>query len=154
MYLSKICKIINAMPPHSTDGGLAGVCAYADLKNFSHITIVVQTGVGAPATVTIEKDANGSGGGTAIAFSYRLCTTAYNVADSDKLAEDVLIVGAGGFAMSGTDNTYAVIELDAAVLGTGYPFVRAAVSAVAGVHSVIYILSGARYQEPGTSFPA
>lgn len=146
MFLSEICKIVNGMPPHSTDGGLAGVAAYVNMENYTHITMIVQQGVGAASTITVEKDANGSGAGTAIAFNYRMCNTAYQAALGDLLGE-ATAAGVGGIATGTTDNSFMVIELDSDVLGAGYPYVRAAASAVAGVIGIVYILSGARYKE-------
>jgi hypothetical protein len=149
MYLSEICKIINAGPPSATFA-ITGV--YVNMENYSHLTCILQMGVGAAATITVEKDADGSGAGTAIAFSYRLCDTAYNATGGDTLADDVLIVGAGGFAMGATDNSFAVIELDTDKLGADYPYVRVvATTGGAGLGNFIYILSGARYKEPATA---
>jgi hypothetical protein len=149
MYLSEICNIVNAMPPHSTGAGLGGVCAYVNMENYSHLTAVIQSGVGDPAVVTVEKSATGVGAGTAIAFTHRDCNVAYLTAGGNTLGVPTLIVGAGGFTMGTNDGNYSVIELDAIELTADYPFVRLALSAVAGVHSVIYILSDARYKEPG-----
>lgn len=147
MLLSETHKIINGMPPHSTDGGLAGVAAYVNMENYSHFTAIIQQGVGAASTITVEKDANGAGAGTAIVFNYRLCNTAYQAAAGDLLG-DLTAAGVGGIATGATDNSFLVIELDAVELGTEFPYVRIAATAVAGVIGAIYILSGARYQEP------
>jgi len=48
-----------------------------------------------------------------------------------------------------------VIEIDAADIGPDYPYIRAAFSGVAGLHSCIYVLSGSRYagQDSPTSVP-
>lgn len=144
MYLSEICKIVNGFPPHSTDGGIGTDGAYVNMENYSHITFIVQMGVGAVGTVTIEKDANGAGAGTAIAFNYRMCNTGYQTAAGDLLADPVA-AGVGGIATGTTDNSYMVIELDSDVIGYAYPFVRLCCTAVAGVIGAIYILSGPRY---------
>jgi len=149
MYLSEICKIVNALPPIGLDGGPMGA-AYVNMGKYNHITMIIQGGVsaGAVSTITVEKDADGSGAGTAIAFSYRACLTAYDAAGGDTLAAPVLIVGAGGVAMSGTDNIFYVIEIDAADLGPTFPYIRAYFSdaAAAQLGSCLYILSGARHQ--------
>ena len=151
MYLSQICKIINAGPPVDVNPASLD-CVYVNMENYSHITMIFQMGVGAAPTITIEKSATGSGAGTAIAFSYRLCNTAYNATNGDLLAAAVLIVGAGGVALGATDNSYMVVELDADVIGTTYPYVRAvATTGGAGLFACIYVLSGARYKEPGTA---
>lgn len=147
MLFTEIHKIINAMPPHSTNGGIGGVAAYVNMENYSHLTVVVQMGVGAVSTITVEKDADGTGAGTAIVFNYRMCNTAYQTAAGDLLGA-LTAAGVGGIATGTTDNSFMVIELDACELGTEFPYVRIAATAVAGVVGAIYILSGARYQEP------
>lgn len=152
MYLSEVCRIINAGPPSATFA-ITGV--YVNMENFSHLTCILQMGVGAAATITVEKDADGSGAGTAIAFKYRMCNTAYNAAGGDTLADEVQIVGAGGVAMGATDNSFMVIELDAAELldftttgAVSYPYVRVvATTGGAGLGNFIYILSGQRYKD-------
>jgi hypothetical protein len=146
MYLSEISKIVNGFPPHSTDAGIGTDGAYVNVKNYAHVTFIIQQGVGAVGTVTVEKDADGSGAGTAIAFSYRMCNVAYNATTGDTLG-DATAAGVGGIATGTTDNSFMVIELDTDVLGAGYPYVRMCVTAVAGVIGGIYILSGARYKE-------
>jgi hypothetical protein len=83
MRLSQICKIINAMPPHSTDGGAVGVCAYVNMENYTDICIIIQQGVGAVARITVEKSASGVGAGTAIEYNYQICNTAYQAAAGD-----------------------------------------------------------------------
>lgn len=149
MYLSEICNIVNAMPPHSTDDGvIGGTCAYVNMENYTNLTAVVQMGAGAVSTVTVEKSATGVGAGTAIVFNYRICNVAYLSAGGNTLGA-LTAAGVGGIATGTTDNSYLVIELDAKELGTEFPFVRLDLTHVAGIHSAIYILSGARYQEPG-----
>lgn len=155
MYLSEICRIINAGPP-ATAATITGV--YVNMENFSHLTAILQMGAGAAPTVTVEKDADGSGAGTAIGFNYRMCDTAYNAAGGDTLAAPVA-VGAGGVAMGATDNSFMVIELDAAELldftltgAVSYPYVRVVMTTGgAGLDALIYILSGQRYKDAPTA---
>ena len=153
MYLSEVCKIINAGPPVDTNtAGLDG--AYVSMKDYKHLTAIIQSGVsaGAVSTITVEKDADGSGVGTAIGFNARLCSTAYNAAGGDTLAA-ATAVAATGQAMSTTDNTFVVIELDADELGGAHQWVRVRLSdpGAAQLASIIYILSGPRYAETTAS---
>jgi hypothetical protein len=146
MFLSQICKIINAGPPvANAPAVMDGV--YVNMKNFAHLTAIIQTGVGAPATVTVEEDADGSGAGTAIGFNYRLCDVGYNATGGDILG-NVTAIGVGGIALGGTDNSFLVVEVDAA--NPDKPYMRVRLSSVTAYESMIYILSGARYQDPNT----
>lgn len=150
MFLSELTKIINALPPISEGGGNDAV--YVNMKNFAHLTAIIQMGVGAEPTITVEKSATGVGAGTAITFNWRKCNTAFDASGGDLLgALAAATGGVAGEAMSATDNTFAVIELDAEELGPTYPFVRVCVGVAAGLIAIVYILSGARYKEPPTA---
>ncbi|MCJ7564811.1 MAG: hypothetical protein MUP52_09515 [Candidatus Aminicenantes bacterium] len=148
MYLSKLTKIINAGPPFDCNsGGLDG--AYVHMKNFRHLTAIIQVGAtaGAAPAVTVEKSETGVGAGTAIAFYLCECSTAGTAALGDLLG-DLSLRSSGGFGLTTTDNTFAVVELDVGELGAAYPYVRVRLSdpGAAALGSICYILSGARYQ--------
>lgn len=144
MRLSEECKIINAGPPFDANGGgLDGV--YINMENYKQFTAIVQLGVTAGTPViTVEKDADGSGSGSAITFHYRVCATAYNASGGDTLAADTT---SASLTVSATDNIYYVIEVDADEIGPSYPFIRVRVSdtGASDLASIVYILSGPRY---------
>lgn len=153
MYLSEVCKIINAGPPVDTNtAALDGV--YVSMKNYKHLTAIIQSGAsaGACSTITVEKDADGAGAGTAIGFKLRVCATGYNAAGGDTLAAAVS-VEATGYGMSTTDNTFYAIELDADELGGAHQWVRVRLSdpGASQIASITYILSGPRYAETTAS---
>jgi hypothetical protein len=144
LWLTEVGKIVNAGPPVDINGaGLDGV--YANMANYGHLTAIVKLGVtGAATTITVEKDADGSGAGTAIAFRYRKEDT-----DSGDTLDALTSVAASGVACSTNNNIFYVIELDAAELGEGYPYVRVRLSdpTVATLADITYVLTGARYQQ-------
>ena len=149
MYLSEVTKIINAAPPFDANtGGLDG--SYVDMKNYKHLTAIIQIGAsaGAAPAVTVEKSATGSGTGTAIAFKLRECSTAMTAASGDLLGT-LAVRAVGGFGLTTTDNTFAVVELDVGELGVGFNYVRVRLSdpGAACLASMSYVLSGARFQE-------
>lgn len=139
-------KIINAGPPKDINGtGLDG--AYVSLKNYDHLTAIVQFGVtGAACNITVEKDADGSGAGSAITFTYRKEDT-----DSGETLDAATT--SASLATSTNNNILYVIEVDAAEIGPDYPYIRVRLSdpSVATLANIVYILSGARYQ--GQSMP-
>lgn len=149
MYLSEVCKIINAGPPFDANGGgLDG--SYVNMRNHRHLTAIIQVGVtaGAAPAVTVEKSATGSGAGTAIGFYLRECSTAMTAVLGDLLGT-LTLRASTGFGLTTTDNTFAVIELDVGELGIGYNYVRVRLSdpGAGALASICYVLSGARYQE-------
>jgi hypothetical protein len=149
MFLSELTKIINAGPPQDVNPASLN-CAYVNMKNYTHLTAILQMGAGAPPVIKVEKSANGVGAGTPITFKWRKCNVAYGAAGGDTLAALAAATGgAAGEAMGATDNSFAVIELEASELLPEFPWVRVVVTTGgAGLFSCIYVLSGARYQEP------
>lgn len=145
MYLSDILKIINAGPPIDGNGaGLDGV--YVNMENYKSFMAIVQLGVTAGTPIiTVEKDADGSGAGTAITFYYRSCTTAYNASGGDTLAARAT---SAALTANATNNIFYVIEVDASEI-VDYPYLRVRISDVSSsnLHSIIYILGGVRYEQ-------
>lgn len=144
LWLSEVGKIVNAGPPVDINGtGLDGV--YVGMAKYGHLTAIVKLGVtGAATTITVEKDADGAGAGTAMAFRYRKEDT-----DSGDTLDALTAAEASGVVCSTNNNVFYVIELDAAELGEGYPYVRVRLSdpSQATLADITYILSGAAYQQ-------
>ena len=143
MLLSQQVKLVNALPPIELNAAGGGDCDYVSLENYGHLTIVIQQGVvGAASTATVETHTTNSGAGTAVGFSYRAETTA-----AGDTLDDLTAVESTGIAMGTTNNTMYIIEIDAATLAEGSPWVRAQLSDPAGdsFGSVLYILSKPRY---------
>lgn len=147
--LCEVYKIINAGPPVDINGtGLDGV--YVNTRYYPHLTAIVSLGVtGAATTITVEKDADGSGTGTAMAFRYR----AEDTASGDTL-DSLTTAESTGVACATADSIFYVIELDAAELGDGYPYVRVRLSdpSAATLASIVYVLGPGRYE--GETLPS
>lgn len=137
--------VVQAIAPVDITGGKTGQAF--SMKKYQHASIIVLVGVSAAAFTKIIvnqcTDAAGDGA-TAIPFYIYKAETA---------AGDVLgartAVAAAGYTPSANDGIFYVIELDAAELADGSPYVQ--VQLTNGVNSVIgaciAILSGARFAE-------
>lgn len=147
LVLAELGHVVNALPPIDT-GGAAKVSDYFSLKNYAHATIIVTMGVVTnDCTVTVEEsDDNAGNDETAIAFArYEEKTAA-----GDTLTVRTATTSAG-FATGTTNGTTFVIEIDAAELSDGYPYlVVKATGAAAALISVVVILSGSRYAKEQT----
>lgn len=149
LVLSEVGHIVNVIPPIDITGGVTG--DRFTMKNHKHATIIVQVGVSAAAfTKIIVRECNAATSGTAtdIGFSLRAEET-----DAGDTLGAVEAVAAAGKTPSANNNIFYVIELDAAELSDGFPWVEVALTN--GVNSVIAscvaILTGARYQEALTA---
>jgi len=115
------------------------------MKGHDNLLAIVALGVtGAAMNLTVEKDADGSGAGTAIVFRYRKEDTAAG----DTLDDWAVAATTAGIATSTNDNIFYVIEIDAAELGPDYPYVRVRLSdpAATTYACIIYLLYGGRVQ--------
>jgi hypothetical protein len=132
--------------------GLTTEPDYVNMKNYGHLTIVILAGVanGTGQTVTV-KYSSAASGGTAMDFNYYKTI----VADADVLGTRTLAAAATGLLLShGTiSNTKYVIEIDAAELPDGYPWVGLVMSGATSTTpvAVTYILSGSRYESPASA---
>lgn len=141
LYLSQVGHIVNALPPVDINGGVTA--DRFNLKRHNHATIIVAIGVSAAAFTKIivnECDADTGGNSTAIAFDYAEETTA----NGDVLGAKQT-AAAAGVTPSGNDNIFYAIELDAAELTDGYPWVEVSLTNTSGnsvLASVVAVLSG------------
>lgn len=140
--------VVNILPPVDVNGA-AWASDYFSLKNAAHATIILTLGVtGAASTVTLyESDDNAGTAETAIAFDYYAETTAAGDTLGTRTAATT-----SGFATSTNDSITYVIEVDAAELSDGYPYLclKGTDPAVATLVSAVAVLSGVRYQEETT----
>lgn len=116
-------------------------------ENFEQVTFILMHGIGATGTVKIEVEectaADGSGN-TAIAFNYRLAT-----AGIDSFAARTAIAATGYTTVAGSTQMVA-IEINAAELSDGSPFVRLQLTEVVDSPvdaAVICILGKPRYPQ-------
>jgi len=112
------------------------------MKNYAHATFVVVQGIGASSTtITVRaSDDAASSNTSAIPFCYWQETTSGIDILGPKATAAV-----GGITMSSGSNQYTVIEVDAAELPSGKPFVAVAMSSSDNLIGVVAILTGARY---------
>jgi hypothetical protein len=118
-----------------------------NMENYGHLTAIVATGAlnGADLVVTASASTNNAAGGAeVIPFHYYQETTA----STDVLGARVLnSTTALTFGNSAVNNQFAVVELDAAELPEGKPWVNLNLNGAATTTptAVTYILSGSRY---------
>ena len=141
--------IVSILPPVDINGG-AVESDYFGTQNADHVSIVLTLGVtGAASTITLfESDDAAGTTETAIAFDYY----AEETAAGDTLGARTAAT-TSGFATSTNDGIIYVIEVDAAQLTEGYPYLVLKLSnpAVATLASAVAVLSGNRYS--GTDHP-
>lgn len=139
--------VVQAVAPVDITGGQTGQ-AFA-MKNYQHVSILVLIGVSAAAFTKIIlnacTDASGSNP-TAIPFNIYKQETAG--ASHDVLGARTAVTSAG-YTPSANDGIFYVIELDAAELPDGSPYLQ--VQCTNGSNSVIAavvaVLSGSRFAE-------
>lgn len=143
LNLAEMLHVVNALPPVDLNGGKN--TDVINLKNYAHVSFIVQIGVsgGAVPTVKVQEcDDAVPTNTTDIAFA------AYKeeTADGDTLGARTAIA-ATGLALSTNNNIFYVIEVDASQLTDGYDWVRLSFSdpAASVIGSVVAILSGPRY---------
>lgn len=145
MILTENQHIVNAIAPDAdVFSGTVG-SDVIDVKNFSHVTFLVQKGVGATGTQTLTVlacDDTTPTTTSAIPFKYRACTSG----DTFGALTDATTAG---FATTAGSNQMYAIEVDISELGdTGYNYLQ--LNSVEVVDSpvdggVLAILSGPRY---------
>lgn len=140
--------VVNILAPVDINGS-AQTSDYFNLKQYSHVDIILTLGVtGAASTVTVEESDDSSGSNTtAIGFDYYAETTAAG----DTLAERATATSAG-FATSTNDGITYVISIDASELTEDYPYLVLKMSdpSAATLASAVAVLSGTRYQSKTT----
>jgi hypothetical protein len=140
-------KFLSAADPKNYTGA-AMTDYYVSMKNYSKLTILIQTGAWAGGTAAVTlKQATAVAGTGAKALSF---TKQFNdVATSGTLVETAVV--SDTFTI-GTASKLFVIEVDASQLDVagGFDCVSLGIAtpgANADLYSVSYILSGARYQQ-------
>jgi hypothetical protein len=148
MNIGEEGHVVNILPPLDIDAAAQTSDAFS-LANYDHASIIIQLGVtGAASTVTVEECTSAAGAGaTAIAFSYYSETTdAGDTLSTRTAATDA------GFATSTNDNVFYVIEINAAQLSEGSPWIRVQWTdpGAATFGSAVAVLTGARYASEQT----
>jgi hypothetical protein len=139
--------LVNIIPPIDITGGANGQAF--SMKKYQHATILVQVGVSAAAFTKIIVNActdAAASNPTALAYSVYKQETAG--ASHDVLGARTAVTSAG-LTPSANDNIFYVIELDAAELPDGSPYVQVQLTNTTNsvIASAVAILSGARFAE-------
>ena len=145
--LSEEGHVVQLVAPVDITGGVTA--QRFSMKNYQHASILVQIGVSAAAfTKIILKQCtdNAGSGATAIPFSIYKQETAG--ASNDVLGARTAVTSAG-YTPAATDGIFYVIELDAAELADGSPWVELDLTNGSNsvIASAVAVLSGARYAE-------
>ena len=142
-YTAQDGHVVNVLPPVDITGGKTG--APFNVKNYEHISLLVQVGVSAAAFTKIIVNACTDAAGdnpTPIPFDIYTC----EISGADVLSGRTP-VPATGYTPSANDGIFYVIEFDAAQLPQGSSWVQ--LQFTNGANSVIAsaaaVLSGARY---------
>jgi len=139
--LAEMAKVVSGIAPVDI-AGAAKTSDFFSLENYSHASIIVACGVITnSATINMYESDDASGSNkTAIAFNYYLITAGVTGARTAN-ASTGLVTGT-------TDAATWIIEIDAAELSDGYPFITFVTdTAAANLIAVIPVLSGARYAQ-------
>lgn len=129
-----------------------GAAATSDtfcMENWAHATIIISLGAGSGCAVTLGQCTSFAGSGRATISDFRYAMEATDAGDT----LDAALAVASSITIAAGTGGFAVIELDAAQLSDGYPYVQVNVSdpGTAKIVGVLAILSGGRYQEDITA---
>lgn len=163
--------VVNILPPQTIGGGVVSQAFKMGLA--AHVSIIVQfgafgatlpTGLTLVANQTIAQSQTSPPGGTAIPFRYYLANLGTGGTANDQTSPPTYATAAGLLAaqLSKVNNTYLIIELDAAeldFLGDGdnldYPYLQLVIAngAFPTLASAVAIMSGVRqsYQGQGNT---
>jgi len=151
MILTEKFKILPVLPPAADRYNTNPKSDILYMGDYGHLTFILSQGAGLTGTanLTVEECSDNAGtGANAIPFKYRVMSAVDALGSlSDALA-------AGYTAPAGADKMVA-IEVDAAQLSEGKPWVRLAINEVVNSPvdaGVIAILSNGRYE--GADLPS
>ena len=133
--------VVSILPPVDISGGK--VADAFSMENWSHATIIITMGVtySTGSDITLSESATAAAG-TDIAFKYAIEATALG----DTLGA-LTACASTGFTSSANDGIIYVIEVDAADLSAGYPWLCLTLANPGGstIASAVAVLSGGRY---------
>lgn len=144
-YVAQEGHVVSLISPQNISGGDTG--QIFNMSGYRHASIIVQLGAQAAQATAIKlnacTDAAGDGA-TAIPFDIFTQETAGNANDVLSTRTSVAVAG---YQPSGNANIFYVIELDAAALPQGSPYVQLQITngANADYASAVAILSGGRF---------
>lgn len=136
---------VNTIPPIDITGGVTGDIFH--MKDYAHVTIVVQVGVSAAAfTKIIVNSCDDVAAANAAAMAFFVYKEETDAGDTLGARTAVL---AAGVTPSANDNIMYVIEMDAAELPQTQQYLQLSLTNATNsvIASALAILSGARYGE-------
>lgn len=155
-YIAEWGHVVNVIPPIDITGGVNG--DRFTMENYAHASIIVQVGVSAAAFTKVELwECNAATGGSDatdnVKIAYRVYKEETALGDTLDTGTSAADVTTAGITPSANDNIFYVIEIDAAQLTDGFPFLELRLTN--GVNSVIAsavaVLSGSRYSNPASA---
>lgn len=151
--VSEAGHIINLIPPVDGNAGAPVSAQGFSMKGYEHASIIIQLGVTAAAPTSIllyASTAASAGTRTALPFRYYAQTTAGK--SNDVLAGPTTVAATGITSVSAADGIFYVIEVDAAELPDGSPYLQLDLTNPASscLNSAVAILSGGRQQFQGS----
>ena len=136
--------VVSVQLPIDIDTASGATGESFSMENWSHASIVITAGAATGASVvTVSENSDASQSDTnAIAFKLAKETTA-----AGDTLDALTAVASTGFTMSPNNGTIYVIELDAADLAAGLPWVTVHFADPSGsvIVSAVAVLSGGRY---------
>jgi hypothetical protein len=145
--LSEEGHVVQILAPVDITGGITA--QRFSMKNYQHASILIQVGVSAAAfTKIILKQCTDAAGDGAVAIPFSIYKQETTGASNDVLGARTA-VAAAGYTPSANDGIFYVIELDAAELADGSPWIELDLTNGANsvIASAVAFLSGARYGE-------
>ncbi len=138
--------IVQAIAPVDGNAGAPVTALGFSMANWRHASIIVNFGVtaGTPTSILLVASTAASGGTTvALPFAYHACTTA----GGDVMGTRTPVAATGITTISTNNGILYVIEIDAAELPDGKPYLQLQVTlpASSNLVSATAILSGARH---------
>lgn len=145
--MENLYHVVNALVPVADAFDGTKYTDIINMKNFNHISFIIQCGAGAVGTATITVEASddvSASNVSAIPFIYQACVTGDTFGARTKCA-------ATGFATTAAANKMYKIDVDAEALNaSGYGFIRLKSVEVANdpvTGGIIAILTEPRYEQ-------
>jgi hypothetical protein len=151
-YLAQEGHVVNALPPQSISGGKSALAV--NMANYAHLSLIIAAGALASGATAVELfSCTNEAGANAVAQSFNYWSQAAGGAGNDVFQAGSAansgrtFVASGSFAPAAVANGLIVIELDAAALPQGSPYVLLTLTdgADADYYCVIAELSGGRF---------
>ena len=150
---SEAGHIVNVIPPIDGNAGAPVTAEAFSMKNWDHVSIIIQLGVtaAAPTSIVVKSAATSGGTGTAMPFRY-YTQIAASGPSNDVMSSQNSALAAGITSVTALDNVLYVIEIDSAELPDGSPWVQLVITNPSSsiLISAVAILSAGRHAFAGS----